>query len=101
MQEFLCSVARGVYFYEKYEKLIVPLKVTNIGNDFSNFEKNIILKKRERHFDSEIGDAPVLGENPKVFNYSIQVKSNGIKLVRLVFYGNLKYWVFYLPQLNG
>jgi hypothetical protein len=99
MLEFLRLCARAVYFYETYNKLLGPLRVTNIGNDFRDSAKTAMIRSREHFFDSEMGNAEIRGANPGVFNYSICEKSNErIILVRLVFYGTLKHWVYRHPD---
>lgn len=98
MQQFLCSVARAVYFFETFKKLSVPLKVTNLGNFYRDQEHLNNLHKREAFFDSEMADAPSLGSNPEVFTYSIHEKVEGIIIVRMIFYGTLKHWVYHHPR---
>lgn len=100
MQRFLCSAARALYFYETFKKLTVPLKVTNLSNCYQDHEHLEKLLKRERFFESEMNSAPILGANPEVFSYSIREKANGTVLLQMTFYGTLKYWVFYKPELN-
>jgi len=101
MQRFLAACARAVYFYETFTKLLLPLKVTNIGNDFRNSTHTESLHEREKFFDSEIGNANILGAELDVFNYSIKVKNDmEYVLIRLVFYGTLKHWVYYYPELS-
>lgn len=99
MQSFLRHVAMGVYFYETFEQLTFPLKVTNLGNGYRDEAHRQELQHREVFFDGEMRDSPIFGENPEVFKYSIKRKPEGHILIRLVFYGNLKHWVFYYPTL--
>ena len=99
MIRFMVACARAVYFYEKFEKLLGPLRVTNTGNDFRDPLKAEALRAHERFFDSEMGNCEVRGSNPRVFQYSIcQKPERGIILVRLVFYGASKHWVFRHPD---
>ena len=101
MQKFLISCTRALYFYETFEKLLLPLKVTNISNDFRDSQHTESLRERERFFDSEVGNAEIKGSEKDVFNYSIkEISEKDIKLIRLVFYGTLKHWVYYYPGLS-
>ena len=98
MLRFLRSCAQAVYFYEKFQKLLGPLRVTNIGNDFRDSRKSAVLRDRERFFDSEMGNSESKGANPGVFQYSVCEKpDDGIILVRLLFFGTLKHWVYRHP----
>jgi hypothetical protein len=101
MERFLCSVAQAVYFFETCKKLLVPLRVTNIGNCARDADHLRTLQEREAGFDAEMGECEVLGANPQVFQYSIRQKSNGIILVRMAFYGTLKHWVFHQPKITN
>lgn len=100
MQQFLCMLARALYFYEKFEKLIVPLKVANMSNCYRDEAHLQALMKKEMFFESELQEAKILGANPEVFSYSILEKSDGTILVQMVFYGTLKNWVFHSPGLT-
>ena len=101
MTQFLENCARGLYFYEKMTKLLAPLRVTNIGNIFIDPAKTSELEKREQFFDSEMGACEAKGANPDVFQYSLAEKANGIILIRMVFYGTLKHWIFHHPNVRG
>jgi hypothetical protein len=99
MLRFLRQCAQAVFFFHTFKKLILPLRVTNLGNDFRDFERVEGLRKRQDFFDSEMGGAGLNGSNPDVFHYSISEKSEqGIILIRLVFYGNLKHWIYHRPD---
>ena len=99
MQTFLVGCARACYFHHTFSKLLLPLKVTNISNDFRDSTRTVSLQERESFFDSEMEDSNVLGSEPDIFNYSIRSKGD-IVIVRLVFYGSLKHWIFYYPGLS-
>jgi hypothetical protein len=101
MIRFIRLCAQAVYFYEKFEKLLGTLRVTNTGNDFRDAKKTAAIRKRESFFDSEMTGCEVKGANPGVFQYSICEKTErGIILVRLEFYGAFKHWVFRHPDAN-
>jgi len=99
MVAFLTLCARAVFFFEHMRKLLVPLRVTNLSNNFLDDNLNAELRAREKFFDGEVGDVPILGNNPDVFNYSITEKAiQGIVIVRMVFYGTQKHWVYHHPD---
>lgn len=101
MIRFIRECAQAVYFFHTFKKLTLPLRVTNLSNDFRDVAKTEILQQRERSFDSEMGASEIHGANPDVFNYSISEKTEqGIILVRLVFYGTLKHWIFHHPNVG-
>jgi hypothetical protein len=98
---FLQECAQAVYFFETFRKLALPLRVTNLSNDFRDPAQAEGLRKREEFFDSEMGDSKALGANPDVFHYSICEKpEQGITLIRLVFYGTLKHWIYRHPRVG-
>lgn len=99
MIEFHKNCARALYFFEYVKRLELPLRVTNIYNDFRYPEKVVELRNREAFFESQMEGAPVLGANPEVFNYSIwHREGEGVILVRTVYYGSLKHWTFHHPD---
>ena len=101
MQRFIRLCARAVYFWETFEKLMLPLKVVTIGNDFRDPEMTATLKRKEAFFESRLSDAKVLGANPMVFNYSIaEITHEQVTLVRLVFFDSVKFWTYFHPDVK-
>ena len=99
MLRFLKTCAQAVYFFQTFKKLTVPLYVVNLGNDFRDSKKAEELRKKEIFFDSELADCEIHGANPEVFHFSICEKPNdNIILIRMVFYGALKHWIYHHPQ---
>ena len=99
MIRFHKNCARALYFFDYLKRLDLPLRVTNISNDFRDAEEAEELRKREEFFESQMEGAPLLGANPDVFNYSIWHREDeGIILVRTIYYGSLKHWTFYHPE---
>ena len=98
MVRFHKHCARALYFYENLKHLELPLRVTNISNDFRDPAKTQELRSREVFFESQMEDASVLGANPEVFNYSIHHREDeGVILIRTIYYGCLKHWTFHHP----
>jgi hypothetical protein len=63
---FLVGCARACYFHHTYSKLLLPLKVTNLSNDFRDLTRTESLQERERFSDAEIGDSTVLGSEADI-----------------------------------
>jgi hypothetical protein len=102
MVRFMQQCARAVYFFATLNKLKVPLRVTNLTNDPRNPAKRGEQKEREEFFDGEMRGAPSYGENAEVFTYSIREgHGDDVVLIRLLFYGSQKFWVYYHPDVRG
>jgi len=102
MQRFIQSRARGAFFFEKFKKLLVPLKVVTIGNDIRDRSKAERLRKQEVLFETKMSGAARLGTHPECFEYSIrEIGSEGVTLVRLVFFEAVTFWAYHYPGYRG
>lgn len=99
MLRFFRACAQAVYFFHTFKKLTLPLRVVSLGNDFRDTIRAEELRKSEQFFDTELGNSEIYGANPEVFHYSICEKTQEeIILIRLVFYGTLKHWIYHHPH---
>ncbi|MGH8046737.1 MAG: hypothetical protein ACREKL_05790 [Chthoniobacterales bacterium] len=104
MKRFMRLLARGVYFYDRFERLEKPLKIAWLGNDPRDPAKVQASAEMTEHLQEPFNRLGVKddGPNPSVFRYAIADDSeNKAVLVRLTFYDSLSWWAFYHPDAEG
>jgi hypothetical protein len=100
MVRFLDLCARGVYFYEKFKPLKLPLRIANLEYDLGDDpKKSELLAAQRRSFDEEMRGSEYCGSNPDVFQCAICEKpEKEVTVVEMIFFGELHRWASYHPD---
>ncbi len=100
MVRFLTLCAPGLYFYDKFKPLKLPLRVASLDYDLANNpKKSEALRLQRASFDEEMRGSEYRGSNPDVFQYAICEKpERDVTMIEMIFLGELHRWAFYHPN---